>query len=246
MFENEPDARADSALIVAHGQPSAPEGAQADLEAFAASVAEHLPGWRIRGATLAAPGALARAVGQIGPAPVVWPLFMADGWFTGTLLPRRLAEAGAADARLTRPFGRDPALPGLMVEAARAGLAGEGWDETETAVLVAAHGAPSNRRPRRAAEAAALAMAAQGRFRYVTTGFVDEAPGIAAAAATLTQPALCLPFFARLNGHMREDVPAALSEAAFAGPLLAPIGMDAAVPALAARAIAARVRCRAA
>lgn len=230
----------DSALIVGHGQPSAPDAPEAAIAAFAEAVAAHLPGWRVRGATLAAPGALAGAIDALGPAPVVYPLFMADGWFTGTHLPRRLAEAGAPEARRAPPLGLDPGLPALMAAVARARAAAEGWDERKTAVLLAAHGSPRKRRPRMAAEAAAHAMSARGRFRTVATGFVDERPAIAEAAVALAAPALCLPFFAMRAGHVLEDVPEGLAEAGFPGPLLAPIGTHDAVPGMAARAIAAR------
>jgi len=234
--------QAGAALIVAHGQPSAPEGPEAAIAAFAAAVAAHLPGWQVRGATLAAPGALAAAVAGLGPAPVVYPLFMADGWFTGTHLPRRLAEAGAPGARRTPAFGLDPGLPGLLAAAAREAIAAEGWTEAGTAVLLAAHGAPRVRRPRMAAEAAAHAMTARGRFRAVVTGFVDEAPSIADSARALAGPAICLPFFAMRAGHVTSDLPEGLAEGGFAGPLLAPIGTHAGVPAMAARASAAHAR----
>jgi len=236
----------DAALIVAHGQPSAPEGPEADLTRFADAVAAHLPGWRLRGATLAMPGALAAAVAALGPAPVVYPLFMADGWFTSTLLPRRLAEAGAPAARMAPPLGLDPALPALMARAARVAAWAHGWDPAETAVLLAAHGSPSKRRPRMAAEIAAHAMGRHGRFRAIRTGFVDERPTVAQTAAGLASPALCLPFFARLNGHVRHDLPQGLAEGGFTGPLLDPIGLDPAIPGLAAAGIAARARAAAA
>ncbi len=49
--------------------------------------------------------------------------------------------------------------------------------------------------------------------------------------------ALCLPFFAARGGHVVEDLPAALAEAAFRGTVLEPVGLDPRVPALIARAI---------
>ena len=66
------------ALIVAHGQPGEPAPQQAAVEALAARVAGHLPDARVQGATLAMPGALAAA----DDATLIYPLFMATGWFT--------------------------------------------------------------------------------------------------------------------------------------------------------------------
>ncbi|MDT8345494.1 MAG: cobalamin biosynthesis protein CbiX, partial [Thermohalobaculum sp.] len=76
------------------------------MQALAAHVAGHLPGWRVRGATLAAPGALAAALAGLGGAPVlVYPHFMSDGWFVSDELPRRLAGAGGAGAEVLAPLG---------------------------------------------------------------------------------------------------------------------------------------------
>jgi len=41
---------------------------------------------------------------------------------------------------------------------------------------------------------------------------------------------VCLPFFALRAGHVSQDVPQALAQAGFRGPLLAPIGEHAGVP----------------
>ena len=73
-------------LIVAHGQPGDPEPQQAAAEALAASVAPLVPQARIGGATLAMPGALGLATA----ATLIYPMFMATGWFTRSELPRRL------------------------------------------------------------------------------------------------------------------------------------------------------------
>ncbi|MEH6750754.1 MAG: cobalamin biosynthesis protein CbiX, partial [Paracoccaceae bacterium] len=83
------------ALIVAHGAPADPAPQEEVLQALAAATAPHLPaGWRVRGATLAADGALEAALHGLTD-PLIYPFFMAEGFITGTLLPRRLTEAGA-------------------------------------------------------------------------------------------------------------------------------------------------------
>ena len=74
------------ALIVAHGQPSDPAPAEADLAVLAAAIAAQLPDWQISSATLADPDALARAI--TGPFGLVYPMFMAGGWFPTVELPR--------------------------------------------------------------------------------------------------------------------------------------------------------------
>lgn len=88
------------ALIVSHGQPSDPGPAEAALTHFAAQVVARLPAnWSVEAATLAAPGALkaalARSAGCDGPL-LIYPMFIADGWFTQINLPARIRAAGIA------------------------------------------------------------------------------------------------------------------------------------------------------
>lgn len=223
-------------LILSHGQPSAPEGPQADMAALAEEVASHLDGWRVRGATLAATDGLEAALAELGPGPVkVFPFFMADGWFVRSQIPRRLAAAGRDDCVVLPPFGLDPEVVALCVRRAREGAEARGLDPAASVLVLAAHGSPSNAKPADAALAVAAAIAASGAFREVRTGFVDEAPYLADAARG-AEPGVCLPFFAAENGHVREDLPAALAEAGFAGPLLPAIGTDAETPAIIAAA----------
>jgi hypothetical protein len=143
-----------AALIVAHGAPSAPEGPERVMRGLAGAVAALLPGgWAVRGATLAAPGAVAAALEALGAGGrlLVYPHFMADGWFSTEELPRRLRAAGARDFDILPAFGLDPAVPWLCLrragEAVRAGGHGPG----EVALLLAAHGSPSDPRPAAAA-----------------------------------------------------------------------------------------------
>ena len=125
------------AVIVSHGQPGDPEPQEQAIRDLAALVAQENPGCQVLGATLAMPGSLAAAA---DPDSLIYPMFMAEGWFTGTELPRRLAKAGAEGARIMRPFGTDPALPPLIISAAHAAAAAQGWQPNETTLLLTAHG----------------------------------------------------------------------------------------------------------
>uniref|UniRef100_UPI0039B9B2E2 sirohydrochlorin chelatase n=1 Tax=Albidovulum sp. TaxID=1872424 RepID=UPI0039B9B2E2 len=126
-------------LIVAHGQPSDPGPPEAEMHALATRVAGHLPGWLVRSATLAEPDAL-RAALQGADEPLVFPLFMADGWFIRSLLPRRLSEAGAPGLRILTPFGLLPDTGTLAVTVLAEALASQGWTAAETVLVLAAHG----------------------------------------------------------------------------------------------------------
>ena len=224
------------ALIVAHGQPSDPAPAEADLDRLRGAVAALLPGWTVRAATLAAPGALDRALHGLS-APRVLPFFMADGWFTRTELPRRLAQAGRGELTPLPAFGMMPEAVDLAVHASRTATLGRGWRIEETRLLLAAHGSGRSPAAAMAAERFRLALSSALPFAEVRIGFIEQTPTLDTTAADMGRTALCLPLFVANWDHMRTDVPAALEAAGFAGPCLAPLGARPEVPALLARAL---------
>jgi sirohydrochlorin ferrochelatase len=227
-----------SALIVAHGSPSNPEQGEADMEQLAARVAVLLPGWLVKGVTLAAPGRLEAAVAELC-GPVVYPFFMAGGWFTKVELPRRLEAAGSGGLSVRAPFGESAAVTELAVDAAVSEAARQGWRADEVSLVLAAHGSGRSRVPAEAAGRIETAVRAAGRFAEVRLGFIEEAPSVAAVAAGLGDQAICLPLFVARWGHVVTDVPEALAEAGFRGVLLPPIGCRDEVPALIAAALRA-------
>lgn len=227
-----------SAIIVAHGQPSEPGPAEAEIAALARKVAAHLPAWTVRSATLAAPGALDRAVAGLD-APFVFPFFMADGWFIRTALPDRLARAGARSPRLTTPFGLLPETLALAGDTAAAAAGARGWAIPDTTLILAAHGSGRSPYPSEATALTARTIAGSHAFAAIRCGFIEETPGIAEAANNAGTRALCLPLFVARWGHVETDLPAALRRAAFAGPQLDPIGTEPQVPRIIAEALAA-------
>lgn len=222
------------ALIVAHGSPSAPGGPEEVFARLAAEAAALLPGWRVRSATLAAPGALDRACAELpGDAEaLLLPFFMTDGWFVSSELPRRVeAAGGAGKTRILPPFGMADEVAALCARRAREGAAAAGIMPAEATLIVAAHGSPSDPRPARATESLAETLRASSGFAGVRTGYVDEEPALVDALKVEGQ-ALCLPFFIGFAGHVESDLPEAVAEAGFAGPVLPPVGADPEAPTL--------------
>jgi sirohydrochlorin ferrochelatase len=217
------------ALIVAHGQPSDPGPAARALEGLAERVQQALPGWRVRAATLAEPGALARAVaGQA--AGVVFPMFMAGGWFTRVNIPAKLAEAGAQVGpdgwQVLEPFGCDPAVHDLCIALVR--------DSGAAEVILAAHGSFKSPAPSDIAFHLADRIAGETGAQ-VRAGFIDQEPQLSGLTGF---GEVCLPFFAAEGGHVSDDIPAALAAAGFAGRILPPVGLDPRVSGIIAAAIA--------
>lgn len=220
------------ALIVAHGQPTDPGPAEADLAHLARAIAQYLPDWQITSATLADPASLARAV--TGEQGFVYPMFMTGGWFTATHLPDRLAAAGGAGWRILAPFGLDPQVQALILDIAQE----ESHGQNTPQILLAAHGSFRSPAPAEVAYSMVQKLEAAGN-PFVQAGFIDQSPRIADVARNFGPNAICLPFFAAKGGHVITDLPAALAEAGFGGRLLSPVGLDHRVPALIAAALKA-------
>lgn len=216
------------ALIVAHGQPSAPAPPEAALADLARAVSDRLPGWAVHSATLATPGRIEDEAAKLPAGAVIYPFFMANGYFVTRVLPKRLAEL---PCRITPPLGLDPDLPALA-----ASFLNLEADATGP-VLLAAHGSGRGTAAAEAAEGFADALRPLLPGRDIVTGYVEQAPSIADAARGLGPGAVCLPFFAQEGDHCREDIPEALDEAGFAGTCLPPLGHAAGIPALIARAL---------
>ncbi len=204
-----------TALIVAHGSPSDPDPQEAALKDLAARVGALLPGWRIGGATLAKEGSFDAAVAGLGT-PWIYPYFMARGYFTKKVLAERAAPLGL---RVLEPFGTESALVQRAAQALRRELDGRGWQAAQTTLLVAAHGSAVSRTSSESARDFAAALKSELGFGAARAGYVEEPPFLADSAQGLGQ-AICLPQFALNAGHMLEDVPEALTEANFAGPVL--------------------------
>jgi len=231
-----PRAPVTEALIVAHGQPGAPGPAQAEIARLAGKVAALLPGWQVRGATLAMPGALDEALAAALAPPLVYPLFMSAGWFTTKALPERLdGRAGP----ILMPLGCEPALAGLAAQAIKEAAREQGWPTEQVTLILAAHGSGRSRNPARVSEAFAQALADQLPLAAIRVGFIEQAPRLAEAARAAGPTAFCLPFFAAGGGHVRADIPEALAKAGFGGVLLEPLGLRPEIPALIAKSLAA-------
>ncbi|MEI6799384.1 MAG: CbiX/SirB N-terminal domain-containing protein [Pseudomonadota bacterium] len=222
------------ALIVSHGQPSDPDPAEAALAGLAAKVAELLPDWRVDSATLAKPDALAKAVAG-RPHGMVYPMFMAGGWFPMTELPRRMEAAGAVDWAYLPPFGLDDRVQALVVTLAQEAAAAQGRTPAQTDILLAAHGSFRSSAPSEVAQAVAQRLKRAG-FARADAFFIDQEPRIATAIG-FGAGSVCLPFFAAEGGHVTDDLPEALAEAGFGGRMLPPLGLDARVPSLIAAAL---------
>lgn len=203
-------------------------------------VAGHLPGWHVASATLAKPGALEAAVQDAGADPLIYPMFMTDGWFVRSALPKRLKDTPHT---MLSPLGVDPRLPALVAGALHDHLGVRSWLAAETTLLVAAHGSGRSDGPKRDTGHFVQALSVHLPFARIVTGYVEQPPFLAdAARAAASGQALCLPFFAAEGGHVLEDLPQGLAEGGFDGPCLDPVGTLPDIPGLIAAGVRSTTR----
>lgn len=204
-------------LIVTHGQPSNPDPAEAALAEYAARIQAGVSDCVIRSATLAAPGKLEAQLANMADGGVIYPLFMADGWFVRTALIKRISEA-ALDVvvSIMPPFGMSAKLPVIAAQHVKTALAKAGASK----VLIAAHGSAYGDAPAASARLFLERLRAELPDVELDVGFLEQAPEIAEKARALGAGTICLPFFAMMGDHVRLDVPAALKMGGFDGVVL--------------------------
>lgn len=157
---------------------------------------------------------------------LVYPLFLSDGYFTQSLLPQRLTQAGAFDrggkTDLLPPLGLDPALADLILRRARLVAASQGLPAARTELVLLAHGSTGNPASRAAAERIARSIAERHAFARIHTAFLEEPPLLKEALATSQAPAVVVGLFAGDGLHGGGDAPQhvarlARSDVVFAG-----------------------------
>lgn len=231
-------------LLAAHGERRS--GAR---NRGVAAIAERLAEWGVAaevgfGFLKGAPS-IGEAVRRFArPELLVYPLFLADGYFTQTLLPRQLQRAGAFEpgrvTELLPSLACDPALAELVLDRASVSANAHGWPAAAADLILFAHGSTNNAASREATERVAGAIAAKRAFARVRTAFLEEPPFLAQAVGATRAPVVVVGLFAGegLHGGDAPQLVKALgrSSVAFAGN----VGGFEALPA----AIAAAIRRR--
>lgn len=148
----------------------------------------------------------------------VQPYFLISGYFVNTGVPKLIAEAQthfpAVRFFLAGAFGFHKALVDIIRDKARAA------EPRADALLLMAHGTP------KAADNAPiwqLAACLQAFYPQLHLAFMEcNTPTIAEAAETLAKAkakrVVCCPYFLHLGGHVTEDLPEAVFQAAQAHP----------------------------
>ena len=144
----------------------------------------------------------------------VYPMFMAEGYFTRKVLTQRLAALEIpVDVHVLPPLGADPLLPDLMraealAAAERAGVVAHG-----SRLLIVGHGSKIGPASAEATRVVAAAIERAGGFGHVETAFLEEPEFLEdALRRDGVSPTVVSGFFSGDGLHAAEDVPEAIAE----------------------------------
>lgn len=175
---------------------------------------------------------LADALARVDAPVYLVPLLMAEGFTARTLLPRRIAEAGARErVVLCRAVGANPGLAALIEREAVAGCEARGWSPAQTALVVIGHGTPRDEASGATLIEQAGRIATGGAFAEVLPAFLEQAPRASEVLARLAgRRAMAVGFFADRGAHSEGEVAGLVARA---GPARAYAGAVGVAPAIA-------------
>jgi sirohydrochlorin cobaltochelatase len=144
------------------------------------------------------------------------PNFISEGYFTETVIPRELELNGKTTRRANgqswhygEPVGNHPLMTELLVQRARE--IAPNIPESETSLLIVAHGTDLNENSAVAAKREAERIRALGRYANVLNVYMEEFPLVSDwRVLTSTSNVVVVPFFISDGLHSYEDIPVLL------------------------------------
>jgi sirohydrochlorin cobaltochelatase len=143
----------------------------------------------------------------------VVPNFISEGYFTQTVIPRELELNGRKTTRSNgqvwkycEPVGNHPMMTELLLQRARE--VAPGISESETTLLIVAHGTDLNENSAVAAKREAERIRSIGCYAEVLNIYMEQAPRVAEwRKLTSTTNVVVVPFFISDGLHSYEDIP---------------------------------------
>lgn len=144
---------------------------------------------------------------------VAVPVFISNGYFTRTVIPREMRLDGPVTVRAgqrityTGPAGADPAMADVIIERATEAGATEA-----DAIAVLGHGTRRDSESERNIYAMAERVAATGRFAGAGAVFLDQEPGMLDMLEMFdAETVVVVPFFIADGWHVGQTIPADLA-----------------------------------
>ncbi len=199
-------------LLAGHGSHLSP-GSSAPIHTHVTRLRERLPAdVEVRAGFWKEEPALSRALESFSPAVkdiTVVPLFIAEGYFTGKVIPREMRLSGRVNTvdgqrvLYTPPIGSHPMLARVLIERAM-----ESGATGREALVVLGHGTP--RDPRSAANTLLQVEAVRnlGPFPEVAAAFIDQDPDMRDIFSIVKAPDIIMvPLFIADGWHVGQTIP---------------------------------------
>jgi sirohydrochlorin ferrochelatase len=230
-------------VIAAHGDRGGAEP-NATLFGHRDAIACELPARLVAAGVLkgepSIEAALADAKASGAGRVLVFPFFMADGYFVRAVLPARIAVAGAgALATILPPLGLEPRLAPLIHAGALSAARSAGFEAAASRLLLVGHGSELGPASADATRAMAARLGLLGGFAEIATAFIEEPPFLDDELAGARLPTVVAGFFSGDGLHAGEDVPQAIREAGARAVYAGPIGRHAGIPSIIVDAVRA-------
>ncbi len=210
------------AVIVAHGERGG-SFSNAIVKGHAVAASKALPDVAVAAGVLSGEptfeAALAEVASRTDGEILIYPFFMAPGYFVNTKIPKRIADAGLAErCRILETFGSSAPLPAVILQQALASASELGAEPQASRLLLVGHGSKVSRASAEATEAVAACLRALGGFGVVATAFLEEAPFVEDVVLSDNhRPTVVVGFFNGDGLHAAEDVPQMIGK--FDGPI---------------------------
>ena len=153
----------------------------------------------------------------------VVPVFISEGYFTQTVVPRELELEGSNTLREGRmihycdPVGSHPRMTEALLRRARE--VAPGVSPQATSLFIVGHGTDLNDNSARAAKEQAARIQSLGEYAQVVSSYMEEPPLIADWDKLSNQPnVVIVPFFIADGLHSYQDIPVLIGIEAEPGP----------------------------
>lgn len=144
---------------------------------------------------------------------VVYPMFMADGYFNKTVLPQRLGALKPLESfRILPPLGVDARLPAFILDHALTTAKQHRVNPITTRLLIVGHGSQLGPASSISTHTITSFIAQKGIFSCVETAFLEEAEFLEDALQRCPSLTIVLGFFSGDGMHAGDDVPEMISK----------------------------------
>ena len=203
-------------LIAAHGGRDTGGHSNEGIFQLAGNVAALLGDVRVGVGFIGGNPALDAAVELLAvPDIILYPLFMADGYFGSTVLKRLLEGAGRmrqGSITVLPPLGLDPAIADLVVAEAASAMTLQGMPMDQVTLVLLAHGSRRSRNSASAAEQVAANARAHRLFAGVRVSFLDEPPSLEKTVSEISGPVAVVGLFSGEGLHGGNDTMRLMSQ----------------------------------